>query len=104
MKNNIVLCGFMGCGKTTVGKAFAQKYNMRFVDSDSCIEQHEGKTVSKIFEQNGEKYFRKLEHDILSELSNQSGLVIATGGGAMLDPENVRVLKEKRLLGKDAIS
>ncbi len=93
MKNNIVLCGFMGCGKTTVGKALAQRLNLQFVDSDTVIEQVQGKTVTEIFAQNGEAYFREIERNVIKSLVAKSGLVIATGGGAVLNPENVNALK-----------
>lgn len=95
MKNNIVLCGFMGCGKTTVGKVLAKALNFEFADSDSFIEQKEGKSISEIFAENGEEYFRKAETQAVKELALKSDTVIATGGGAMLKTENANALKDK---------
>lgn len=88
-RKNIVLCGFMGCGKSTVGGLLAKKTGMSFIDLDSYIEKKEGKTVSKIFEENGEEYFRALERKASEELSKKNGLVIAAGGGTLTFKENV---------------
>ena len=98
MKNNIVLCGFMGCGKSTVGRALAARLNYDFCDSDAVIEQREGISVSSIFAQKGEGYFRELEKSVIRELSDQKGLIIATGGGAVLDPENAASLRKTGLV------
>lgn len=94
MKNNIVLCGFMGCGKTTIGKALAKALSFSFVDSDAVIEQTAGKTITEIFAEHGEAYFRGIEKSIIKSLSQQKGLVIATGGGVMLKSENAEALKK----------
>ncbi len=94
MKNNIVLCGFMGCGKSTVGRLLAEKLGFDFCDSDDVIEQREGTTISKIFADKSEEYFRTVESDIIRELSAKSRLVIATGGGAVLNPENAENLRK----------
>lgn len=93
MENNIVLIGFMGCGKSTVGKILAKKLNLRFCDSDTVIEDREGTAINAIFAEKGEGYFRALEKDTIRELSEQKGLVIATGGGAVMNPENVKNLR-----------
>lgn len=93
-KKNIVLCGFMGCGKSTVGGLLAKKTGMTFVDLDTYIEKKEGKTISKIFEDNGEEYFRELERKAAAELSEKNGVVIAAGGGTLTFKENVEVLKK----------
>lgn len=95
MKNNIVLCGFMGSGKSTVGKILAQKLNFTFKDSDECIEQRENMSVSEIFKTYGEEYFRKTESLVIKELSLQNGLVIATGGGAVLNSDNAAALRQR---------
>ena len=95
---NIVLCGFMGCGKSTVGKNLARKSGMKFVDMDSYIVEKAGMTVSEIFEKFGEAHFRDLEHQACVELSEKSNLVIASGGGAFTFERNVKVFK-----GKDKI-
>lgn len=92
---NIVLCGFMGCGKSTVGKRIARISGLSFVDMDSYIEQQCGCTISELFASRGEPYFRDLEHEAAHTLSQQGGRVIATGGGALIFDRNVRVLKEK---------
>ena len=93
MKNNIVLCGFMGCGKSTVGRILAQRLNYGLKDSDVCIEQRENITVSEIFATHGEEYFRKAESVVIKELSLQKNIVIATGGGAVLNPDNASALR-----------
>ncbi len=93
MKSNIVLCGFMGCGKSTVGKLLAEKLGFEFCDSDAVIEQREGTAISQIFNLKGEGYFRALESNVIRELSSKSGLVIATGGGAVLNSENAEMLR-----------
>lgn len=93
-KENIILCGFMGCGKTTVGKLLAKDMGMTFVDLDIYIEEKQNMTVSQIFEKYGESYFRQLEHKASVELSNLQGKVIATGGGTLTFKENTDVLKK----------
>ena len=82
----IFLCGFMGCGKSTIGKALANRLNAPFFDLDDYIVSKEGRTIPTIFEENGEPYFRQVEADSIGEISTQGG-VIATGGGAMLNPK-----------------
>ena len=86
---NIVLMGFMGTGKTSVGRQLAETLEMRFVDMDDVIEERRGKPISRIFEQEGEAFFRGLERNLVRELSIDAGLVIATGGGVVLNPDNV---------------
>ncbi len=79
----------MGTGKSTVGHLLAAKLGMRFVDMDQLIEQREGRRISDIFATEGESHFRALERGTVEELSRESGLVIATGGGVVLDPRNI---------------
>ncbi len=93
MRNNIVLCGFMGCGKSTVGRILADRLGFALKDSDASIEEHENMTVSEIFAARGEEYFRRLETEIIKELSLEKSLVIATGGGAVLNPDNAEALR-----------
>ena len=93
-QKNIILCGFMGCGKSTVGALLAKKTGMSFIDLDSYIEKKENKTVSKIFADSGEDYFRALEIEAARELSERNGLGIAAGGGTLVFRENVEVLKK----------
>ncbi|NLG93640.1 MAG: shikimate dehydrogenase [Clostridiales bacterium] len=90
---NLVLCGFMGSGKTTVGNLLAQKCGRTFVDMDQYIEQKQGVRISELFASKGEAAFRKLEREAAKELGLKSGLVIATGGGTLMDPENTEELK-----------
>lgn len=90
---NIVLCGFMGSGKSSVGSALAAQIGARFIDMDRYIERQEGKRVSAIFHEKGEAYFRRLENRTAAALSKKDGQVIATGGGAVLRIENVRAFR-----------
>lgn len=89
---NIIFTGFMGTGKTTVGKMLAQKLGREFIDTDQLIEERQGLTIPEIFEQLGEPAFRKMEAAIARELGQREGLVISTGGRLMLDPANVDAL------------
>ncbi len=82
----------MGCGKSTVGRLLAGRYGRRFVDMDSYIEQRAGMPVSAIFEQFGEADFRRREREACAALAAERGLVVAAGGGALVDSENARVL------------
>ncbi len=90
-KPSIVLCGFMGCGKTTVGKVLARQLGWQFVDMDQLIEEQAGMTVSQIFEEKGEDAFRAMEREAVRRLSAKPSLVIATGGGVLTFPENVQI-------------
>lgn len=83
--NNIVITGFMGTGKTTVGQILARKLKREFVDMDAAIEARAGMTIPQIFERRGEDEFRALERRLVYELALRNGLVIATGGGALID-------------------
>ena len=89
---NIILSGFMGCGKTTIGKIIARKLNLDFIDTDKLIEEKEGRRIREIFDTDGEGYFRNKEHEICAELSNEDNKVIATGGGALTFDRNKDVL------------
>jgi shikimate kinase len=91
-QQNIVLTGFMGTGKSTVGRMLAKRLQYNFVDTDALIESRQNRTVAQIFEQNGEQVFRALEKETAAELSTQEGLVISTGGKMLLDPENLQAL------------
>lgn len=93
--DNIVLCGFMGCGKTTVGRNLARKSGRKFIDMDSYIEEKAGMKVSEIFEKYGESHFRDLEHEACLELADTKGLVIASGGGAFTFQRNIDAFKDK---------
>jgi shikimate kinase len=89
---NIILTGFMGTGKSTVGRLLAKKTGYRFVDTDTLIEQQTGKTITEIFTTQGEKAFRNLETELVKKLAKKGGQVIATGGGLVLNPDNVKEL------------
>ena len=89
---NIILCGMMGSGKTTVGVCLAKKMNREYVDTDAVIVERYGSIVD-IFERYGEGYFRDLETEVVKELGCENDLVIATGGGLVLRQENVKLLK-----------
>lgn len=90
---NIILCGFMGCGKSTIGRKLAAKTGKEFVDMDRYIEAKENLTVKEIFEKYGEGKFRELETEACKELSEKSGLIIAAGGGTLTFRENIDILK-----------
>jgi shikimate kinase len=81
MYDNIVLIGFMGSGKTSVGKILARQLHKKFVDVDSVIEKEQNSSINDIFKNNGEEYFRSLEQKCINELATSSGQIIATGGG-----------------------
>ena len=96
--NNVILCGFMGCGKSTVGCNIARKTGRRFIDMDRYIEQKAGMRVSEIFAAQGEDGFRELEHEACRELADMRGVIIASGGGALTFERNVRVFKGKDII------
>ncbi|MEY3484643.1 MAG: hypothetical protein RLZZ586_366 [Pseudomonadota bacterium] len=85
----------MGAGKSTVGRVLARKLNSRFVDSDHALEERCGVKIPTIFEMEGEAGFRKREAQIIEELTQEKGLILATGGGSVLLPENRRALSER---------
>lgn len=90
---NVILCGMMGCGKSTVGACLAEKMNSAHVDTDGMIVERHGR-ITDIFEQYGEEYFRALETETVKELVQRDRLVISTGGGLVLKQENVELLKK----------
>ena len=98
MKGNLILIGFMGTGKTSLGKLLANKLGRGFVDLDQKIERDAGMTIPKIFELHGEKYFRELEKKAVREVSERKNLVIATGGGTVKDSENIQLLKSSGVI------
>jgi shikimate kinase len=91
---NIFLVGFMGAGKTTVGRLLARKLGWRYCDADKVIETKAGKTVSEIFSSHGETHFRDLESETLYSLAGKTKQVIATGGGAVMREENREAMKK----------
>jgi len=88
----------MGAGKSTVGKMLARKLNRRFIDSDHALEERCGVKVPTIFEMEGEAGFRKREAQIIDELTQEKEIVLATGGGAVLLPDNRHVLAERGIV------
>ena len=96
--SNLALVGFMGCGKSTVGRQVAGELGFEFVDMDTLIAERAGISITEIFSTEGEAVFRQLERDIIDELGNQKQLVIATGGGAIVDPKNLTSLKKHALV------
>lgn len=92
MLNRIFLVGFMGCGKSTIGKKLQEETGLVFVDTDSYIEKEELMSISEIFEKKGEAHFRHLE---TVTLENMSGEIISTGGGIIEKSENVAIMKKR---------
>jgi shikimate kinase len=85
---NLVLTGFMGTGKSTIGRVVAERLNRPFIDMDEVIVQEAGCPVPEIFARHGESTFRQMERELCQKLSTRSGLVISTGGGALIDAHN----------------
>lgn len=92
---NIFLIGLMGAGKTTIGRQIASELSLEFFDSDHEIEDRTGVTITHIFDIEGENGFRKRETAMLDELTEQKGIVLATGGGAILKSENRQFLMSR---------
>jgi len=88
--SNIILVGFMGTGKSVAGKRLAEKLHCSFVDMDALIESRSGKSIARIFTEDGEPQFRSTERAMVRELSGQKSQVIAAGGGVVLNPINIR--------------
>ncbi len=93
-KENIVLIGMPGAGKTTVGKSLARKYNREVIDTDDLIVKKANKSIPEIFKEDGEEAFRDLESEVIREVAKLTGVIIATGGGAILREENRKELKK----------
>lgn len=91
---NIYLVGFMGTGKTAVGRELARKLKWRFLDLDDLIELREGRRICDIFARDGERYFRRIERAVLKEAASEERFVVACGGGVVINPENIRIMKE----------
>lgn len=91
----IFLIGYMGAGKTTVGKALANAANLQFIDMDVYIETRYRKTIEQLFAENGETGFRKIEQDILKDISEFEDVIISTGGGAPCFFDNMQFMNEK---------
>jgi len=91
----IILTGFMGTGKTAVGEALAKRLGYKFLDTDLMVEEETGKTITEIFDKEGEAAFRVHEKKMVKKALGKEKVVVATGGGAIVDPENLKLMKEK---------
>ena len=98
MKTNIALIGFMGTGKTAVGKLLARKLDKQFIELDRLIERRAGKSIPEIFEEDGEITFRELEIDTIRDISKNRNSVIACGGGIVLNKINIDRLRESSII------
>jgi shikimate kinase len=92
-RGNVFLVGMMGAGKTTLGKALAQRLEAEFVDTDKLLVERTGVPVATIFEIEGEEGFRRREAAVIAEVALRAGCVVATGGGAVLSEDNRRVMR-----------
>lgn len=90
----IVLIGFMGTGKSSLGRLLARKLKFTFIDTDALIEERQGRSITEIFATDGEPFFRQLERDLALELSLVPRAVISTGGGFPLNPDNIQALRQ----------
>lgn len=95
---NVALIGFMGAGKTSVGRLVAENLGFEFLDTDELIQSRAGRTIADIFAKEGEPAFRALEKQVVQELSARTKTVISTGGGLPTDPENLAALKSYALV------
>lgn len=95
---NIVLIGFMGTGKTSTGKALAQRLGKAFIDLDSRIEEEYGESIPQMFAAKGEAYFRACEKAMVEQVSSRANAVISTGGGTVKDPGNTAALKKRGVM------
>ncbi|MCM8789492.1 MAG: shikimate kinase [Candidatus Omnitrophica bacterium] len=95
---NIYLVGFMGTGKTAVGKELAKAKKWNFVDLDELIELKEKRSIADIFAKEGEPHFRRLEKRTLKEVSKENKFVVACGGGIVIDEENIKIMKETGII------
>lgn len=93
IRQNLYLTGFMGCGKSTVARAFHALYGMPVVEMDERIEKEAGMPIPEIFRQKGEEAFRQMETELLDSLQSEKGAVVSCGGGVVLRPENVERMK-----------
>jgi shikimate kinase len=91
---NIYLVGFMGTGKSSVGRKLAQLKKWNFIDLDELIELQEQRRIVDIFASQGEPYFRKIEKNVLKQVATQKKFVVSCGGGVVLDPDNIRLMKK----------
>jgi len=95
---NIYLVGFMGTGKTSVGKELARKKKWKFLDLDELIELRDKRTISDIFALEGEAYFRRLERKTLKEVAKENKFIVGCGGGVVINKDNIKVMKETGII------
>ena len=98
MRRTVYLTGFMGTGKSVVGRELARKMRRPFVDLDAAIERASGKSVAELFEKRGEATFRRLERSALRKTAKRKGLVVALGGGALMDKRNLALVEKNGIL------
>ncbi len=98
MRKNIVLTGYMASGKTTIGKIISQMLGMDFLDTDEIIEKQQNMKISEIFARFGEEYFRKLENEVSKQFADTQNILIATGGGFVLNPSNIENLRKNSVI------
>jgi shikimate kinase len=98
MMKNIILTGFMGTGKTAVGKELSRLLNMKLIDVDSEIEKSEKMTINEIFTHFGEARFREIETEMVKKISQSKNVIISTGGGVVLKQENIDILKKNGVI------
>ena len=91
---NIYLIGFMGVGKSTVAKELSKRLDYQLIDTDDEIESREDRSISDIFDKDGEEYFRGLERELIRELSSKDNLIVSCGGGIIKCDENIRLMRE----------
>ncbi|MFH1768668.1 MAG: shikimate kinase [Candidatus Omnitrophota bacterium] len=94
MNKNIYLVGFMGAGKSAVGKELSARTNKNFIEMDEIIEQKEGMAISDIFAKKGENYFRLREKALLADIAKDENLIVSCGGGVVIDQDNIILLKK----------
>ena len=95
MKKSVALVGMMGAGKSTVGRMLAKALKYKFIDIDKEIEKSQNKSIANIFNEFGEAYFRKIEHEIINQYADTTNTVLSLGGGAFENNETRRLLKNK---------
>ena len=94
INKNIFLIGFMGCGKSTMARLWAEKTGMELIEMDETIETETGMSINQIFETYGEDYFRNLESELILRITEKGGAVVSCGGGAILRTENVENMRK----------
>lgn len=94
LTKNIVLIGFMGCGKSKVSRVLVDRLGRERFSTDKIIEKKEGRTIATIFKEAGEPYFRKLEEEVVAEVAGKENVIIDCGGGVVLNPKNLAALQK----------